>query len=325
MFCTRVWLQAHNLITTFSSIQQLHRVHGEKSEERFQQNRQFCPAKALLQLRDTPLADDLPSPAEILHGQLAQGAVGPQHTRPVNIKWVCQKLIERQDKQKQNFDKAHRASDLWPLKVQEQVRFFPNNQPGAPVKWLTGTVTKVLDCDRSYMIEGPNWWVYRRDRTHLKPICYDNTPYPDPKKAEKDQQQRNNSFQDPSRPKSRKTVTFKSGTTASRSRSHDDPIVYPHLPVRHPSTSPLTSTSPSTSLHQTSRESLVEHYPKDSTSRRRQISFIRPRDVDTRQTPGLSTLLQEISPLAPYKRERSAKTKAQKAFTHRCWILSRPL
>ena len=32
-------------------------------------------AKALLQLRDTPIMADLPSPAEILHGRPAQGAV----------------------------------------------------------------------------------------------------------------------------------------------------------------------------------------------------------------------------------------------------------
>ena len=35
-------------------------------------------ARALLQLRDTPITKDLPSPAEILHGRPAQGAVMPQ-------------------------------------------------------------------------------------------------------------------------------------------------------------------------------------------------------------------------------------------------------
>ena len=38
-------------------------------------------ARALLQLRDTPLASDLPSPAEILHGQPTQGAVLPKTTQ----------------------------------------------------------------------------------------------------------------------------------------------------------------------------------------------------------------------------------------------------
>ena len=42
-------------------------------------------ARALLQLHDTPITKDLPSPAEILHGRPAQGAVMPRHHRPVNI------------------------------------------------------------------------------------------------------------------------------------------------------------------------------------------------------------------------------------------------
>ena len=46
-------------------------------------------ARALLQLCDTPIAADLPSPAEILHGWPAQGAVMPRHHRPINIPRIC--------------------------------------------------------------------------------------------------------------------------------------------------------------------------------------------------------------------------------------------
>ena len=46
-------------------------------------------ARALLQLCDTPIAADLPSPTEILHGWPAQGAVMPQCHRPVNIPRIC--------------------------------------------------------------------------------------------------------------------------------------------------------------------------------------------------------------------------------------------
>ena len=42
-------------------------------------------ARALLQLHDTLITKDLPSPAEILHGWPAQGDVMPQCHRPVNI------------------------------------------------------------------------------------------------------------------------------------------------------------------------------------------------------------------------------------------------
>ena len=45
-------------------------------------------AWALLQLWDTPLVSDLPSPVEILHGQPAQGAVMPHPHKPVNIQQI---------------------------------------------------------------------------------------------------------------------------------------------------------------------------------------------------------------------------------------------
>ena len=82
-------------------------------------------SRALLQLRDTPISADLPSPAEILHGCPAQGAVLSRPSKPVNICQIQQKLIQIQDKQKENFDKAHRAKDLRILKITEQVQFFP--------------------------------------------------------------------------------------------------------------------------------------------------------------------------------------------------------
>ena len=102
-------------------------------------------ARALLQLRDTPIVKDLPSPAEILHGWPAQGAVIPQHHRPVNIMRICRQLLEIQNTQKEHFDRAHRARDERTLKVSEQVCFFPQKQHGAKLKWLTGTVREILE------------------------------------------------------------------------------------------------------------------------------------------------------------------------------------
>ena len=135
-------------------------------------------ARALLQLCDTPILADLPSPAEILHGHPTQGAVLSSHPR-VNICQIRQRLTELQEKQKENFDKAHRAKDLCILKIKEQVQFFHNKQGTGPVKWTTGTVTKILECGQSYMIKGPNGRVYRRNRAHLKPICHDGTSFQD--------------------------------------------------------------------------------------------------------------------------------------------------
>ena len=68
-------------------------------------------ARALLQVHDTPIAKDLPSPAEILHGKPAQGAVIPTCHRPINILRICRRLLEIQNHQKEHFDRAHRAKD----------------------------------------------------------------------------------------------------------------------------------------------------------------------------------------------------------------------
>ena len=138
-------------------------------------------AWALLQLWDTPIVSDLPSPAEILHGCPAQGAVLPRPHRPINTQQICQKLIEIQNAQKEQFDWAHWAKDLRCLQLREQVRFLPNKQHGAPVKWLTGTVSEILEWGCSYMIKGPNGKTYRRNRVHLKLICHDGSSFHDHK------------------------------------------------------------------------------------------------------------------------------------------------
>ena len=57
-------------------------------------------AGALLQLCDTPIMADLPSPAEILHGCPTQGAVLSRPSKRVNIHQIRQRLIELQEKQK---------------------------------------------------------------------------------------------------------------------------------------------------------------------------------------------------------------------------------
>ena len=69
-------------------------------------------ARALLQLCDTPIAADLPSPAEILHGGSAQGAVIPRHPKWINMRQIWWRLIEIQHAQKQEINRAHRAKDL---------------------------------------------------------------------------------------------------------------------------------------------------------------------------------------------------------------------
>ena len=66
-------------------------------------------ARALLQLHDTPIMADFLSPAEILHGHPTQGAVLLRPSKRVSIHQIRQRLIELQEKQKENFDKAQRS------------------------------------------------------------------------------------------------------------------------------------------------------------------------------------------------------------------------
>ena len=156
-------------------------------------------AQALLQLCDTPITSDLPSPAEIL----------PQ---------IWQKLIQFQRKQKENFDKAHRAKDLCVLKVKEKVQMFQNKQGTGPLKWTTGTVTEILECGCSYMVQGPDGRVYRWNRAHLQPICHDGSSFQDHLAKKGKKQPKDNSFLD-HQPSKVKSMSFENGVSYMDTRS----------------------------------------------------------------------------------------------------------
>ena len=132
---------------------------------------------------------------------------------------ICQRLIEIQQNQKENFDRSHRAKDLQKLKVSEKVRFFLNKQGTGQLTWLTGTVSEICDCGRSYTIIGPNRRVYRRNRAHLKPICYDDSTFQASTTANKVTEPKIDSFQDPKLPKKKKTVLFQADTTDVTTRA----------------------------------------------------------------------------------------------------------
>ena len=104
------------------------------------------------------------------------------------------------------------------LKVKEQVQFFPNKQGMGPPTWLTGTVTKILDCGHSYMIQGPNGRVYRRNRAHLKPIRYDGMSFQDHPAKKEGKKPEIDSFQDP-KPTKVKTMSFQMDTSYMDGRS----------------------------------------------------------------------------------------------------------
>ena len=206
--------------------------------------------------------------------------------------------------------------------MKEQVQFFQNKPATGPIKWTTGTVTEVLECGRSYTIRGPNGRVYRRNQAHIKPICHDGTSFQDHRVKKGEKQAKDNSFQDhlaPFKTIQARAVSFNNKVKYigeadymdTRSMMFDGPETR-RTPPPSPATSPprrhsprSPSFSPPASLP--SRESSVEPSSEDSLhteGRKRHQSepaFIRPRDVDQGLTPGLSALLAETSPLAPYR------------------------
>ena len=167
-------------------------------------------------------------------------------SKHVNIPQIWQKLIQLQEKQKENFDKAHRAKDLHVLKVKEKVQFFPNKEGTGPLQWITGTVTKILECGHSYMVQAPNSRVYRRNRAHLKPICHNGSSFQDHsvKKEKKQQQPKTNFFQD-HQPNKVKSVSFQKDTSYMNTRSmlFDEPDL-PQTPPASPPSSPPWHYSP---------------------------------------------------------------------------------
>ena len=76
-----------------------------------------------------------------------------------------------------------------------------------------------------------------------------------------------------------------------------------------------TSSSPPAQL--SSREKLVSPNAEDHIAPKHQ-TIIWPQDVNTQLTSGLAALVQETSPLAPYKIQHSTKRKARQAFSNMC-------
>ena len=172
---------------------------------------------------------------------------------------------------------------------------------------------EILERGRSYIIEGPNSKKYRRNRAHLKPLCHDGTSFQDPPKAKRQiltKSDNIDSFQDP-RPKPRKRVTFQDRTTVVPLFKYTAEACYKSKPKSHSSHSVHSPQSPSSSppAQFSPREHLVSPTREDHTAPK-QHKIIRPQDVDKQLTPGLAALVQETSPLAPYKIQCSAKRRA---------------
>ena len=159
------------------------------------------------------------------------------------------------------------------------------------------------------------------ETAHLKPICHDGSSFQDHLAKKGKKQPKDNSFQD-HQPSKVKSVSFKSGMSYMDTRSmlFDEPNVHQAPPTPPPS-SPLRCYSPrspscSPPASFPSRESSMEPSSEDSSPKGRkrhqsEPALIRPHDIDRGLTHGLSALLTETSPLAPYRIQQQAKGKAQ--------------
>ena len=130
---------------------------------------------------------------------------------------------------------------------------------------------------------------FRPDVTALTPF---KTPGWEPEKKSNVLEWPNDLWVDP-----KQAETKRPDTTSPTSSSH---LIRVHSP-QSPSSSPPAQFSP--------REHLVSPKPEDHTTPKQQ-TIIRPQDIDTQLTPGLAALVQETSPLAPYKIQHSAKRRA---------------
>ena len=120
--------------------------------------------EALTSLRAQPLADGLPSPAEILH----ERSLVTRKASPVDLTAVRQSLIALQTKYTKSHDKAKQAKDQQALVIGEEVYFLSGKN-----EWQIGTVTGTTDTGRSYNVLTHEGISLRRNRSHLKPRCHD--------------------------------------------------------------------------------------------------------------------------------------------------------
>ena len=116
--------------------------------------------EALTGLRANPIAEAMPSPAEILHGR------NLTTRRPVSVDLtaVRQHLIQLQAKYIKQHDKARRARSQRTLVTGEEVYHL-----SAGNNWVIGIITGTRDSGRSYDVLTEGGTSLRRNRSHLKP------------------------------------------------------------------------------------------------------------------------------------------------------------
>ena len=121
------------------------------------------PYLALLTYRSTPLENGY-SPAELLMGRKLRTTVPVVPTQLLpslpEISQLREKEKQMKEKQRKNFDRHHRATDLKPLQTGASV-WIPDNSSEGTVVGETNP--------RSYVVQTPSG-TYRRNRRQLIPL-----------------------------------------------------------------------------------------------------------------------------------------------------------
>ena len=120
--------------------------------------------EALTSLRATPIAEGMPSPAEILHGR----NLTTRKAISVDLNAVHQHLIQLQAKYIKQHDKARRARSQRALVIGEEVYHLSTGN-----NWVIGIISGTRDSGRSYDILTEGGTSLRRNRSHLKPRSHD--------------------------------------------------------------------------------------------------------------------------------------------------------
>ena len=123
------------------------------------------PYKALLAYRNTKIDDIGLSPAQIFLGRMLKTTLptaAPLLT-PENSKEIQNKLKNRQLKQKKYYDHGKKHMP----ELQNGQRIVIQNERNK--RWEPATVLRKHHMPRSYVVEGDNGGVYRRNRYHLRP------------------------------------------------------------------------------------------------------------------------------------------------------------
>ena len=120
--------------------------------------------EALTGLRATPIAEGMPSPAEILHGR----NLTTRKAISVDLNAVRQHLIQLQAKYIKQHDKARRARSQRALVIGEEVYHLSTGN-----NWVIGIISGTRDSGRSYDVLTEGGTSLRRNRSHLKPRSHD--------------------------------------------------------------------------------------------------------------------------------------------------------